>query len=75
MQGDCFGAKALCLEDVNLVDEVTGLLQHWACCCAGHDRELEQMKGAALEVGNAAVSHARGFVKGIQQGFDEHRGR
>lgn len=42
---------------------------------AGHDRELEQIKGTALKAGSAFIDNAQGFVKGVQKGFDEHNKR
>lgn len=36
---------------------------------AGHEKELDQMKSAAVKVGSALAKGTKGFVKGVKDGF------
>jgi hypothetical protein len=38
---------------------------------AGHEKELEEMKGAAVKAGAAVLRGTKGFVKGVKAGYSE----
>jgi hypothetical protein len=41
--------------------------------CVGHDKEFDQIQGTALKAGAVVMSNAQGFMKGVKEGFDDHR--